>query len=255
VFSCLSTDIYVTCLSTEVCVSSLSTKVCVTSWNTEVYVTSLSTGVFVTSLSTEVRKKEPFTVEMLKAIAIDAEKGNSLADICLSAACLLAFTGFLRYDEVSNIRSCDWQRAYYHRNPQKQKWSAAPGQWSGHCQIKFHHVPCCHAGAIHGYCPDLTRQWGVSYFFFDRLLLARLPSSVILESCPAPGWVSCWSRSWMSWATHQWSSPHIVSKLEEQQLLRRPVFQTAFSRDMADGSQKMLRTVMSRILWKTVVSF
>jgi len=59
------------------------------------------------SLAKPLRKKEPFTVEMLKAIASDAEKGNSLADIRLTAACLLAFASFLRYDGVSNIPSCD----------------------------------------------------------------------------------------------------------------------------------------------------
>ena len=55
------------------------------------------------SLAKPVKKKEPFTVEMLKAIAADAAGGNSLADACLTTACLLAFTGFLRYDKVYNI--------------------------------------------------------------------------------------------------------------------------------------------------------
>ena len=56
-----------------------------------------------------VKKKEPFTVEMLKAIADDAIQTDSLADTCLAAACLLAFAGFLRYDEISNIRPCEIQ--------------------------------------------------------------------------------------------------------------------------------------------------
>ena len=59
------------------------------------------------SFARPVKKKEPFTVEMLRAIATDATEANSLADIRLAAACLLAFAGFLRYDEVSNIRPCD----------------------------------------------------------------------------------------------------------------------------------------------------
>jgi len=54
-----------------------------------------------------VKKKEPFTAEMCKAIAEDASKKGSLGDIRLAAACLLAFAGFLRYDELSNIRPCD----------------------------------------------------------------------------------------------------------------------------------------------------
>jgi len=53
------------------------------------------------------KKKEPFTVEMLRAIVTDAMEERSLADIRLASACLLAFAGFLRYDEVSNIRPCD----------------------------------------------------------------------------------------------------------------------------------------------------
>ncbi|XP_065888069.1 uncharacterized protein [Dysidea avara] len=57
----------------------------------------------------EVKKKEPFTVEMLKAITDDAIQTDSLADTRLAAACLLAFTGFLRYDEISNIRQCEIQ--------------------------------------------------------------------------------------------------------------------------------------------------
>jgi len=46
---------------------------------------------------------------MLKAIADDAILKDSLADIRLAAACLLAFAGFLRYNEVSNIRPCEIQ--------------------------------------------------------------------------------------------------------------------------------------------------
>jgi len=59
------------------------------------------------SLAKAVKKKEPVTVEMLDAIASEAAGGNSLGDIRLAAACLLAFAGFLRYDEVSSIRPCD----------------------------------------------------------------------------------------------------------------------------------------------------
>ena len=54
-----------------------------------------------------VKKKEPFTAEMLKAIACHAIERDSLADTRLAAACLLAFAGFLRYDEISNIQPCE----------------------------------------------------------------------------------------------------------------------------------------------------
>jgi len=34
-------------------------------------------------------------------------EGGSLADLHRTAACLLTFAGFFRYDEVSSIRPCD----------------------------------------------------------------------------------------------------------------------------------------------------
>jgi len=51
--------------------------------------------------------KEPFTTEICKAIAKDATRKGFLGDICLAATCLLAFAGFLRHDELSNIQPCD----------------------------------------------------------------------------------------------------------------------------------------------------
>ena len=56
-----------------------------------------------------VQKKAPFTIEMLQAIVQDTKKNNSLANIQLATVCLLAFAGFLRYDELANIRCCDLQ--------------------------------------------------------------------------------------------------------------------------------------------------
>ena len=67
-----------------------------------------------------VKKKEPFTVEMLKAIADDAIQTDSLVDIRLAAACLLAFAGFLRYDEISNIRPCEIQFKADHKIPRSK---------------------------------------------------------------------------------------------------------------------------------------
>ena len=46
---------------------------------------------------------------MLQAIVQDTKKNNSLADIRLATLCLLTFAGFLRYDELANIRQCDLQ--------------------------------------------------------------------------------------------------------------------------------------------------
>ena len=56
-----------------------------------------------------IQKKAPFSVEMLQAIVQDSRKNNSLANIRLATVCLLAFAGFLRYDELANIRPCDLQ--------------------------------------------------------------------------------------------------------------------------------------------------
>ena len=60
-------------------------------------------------LAKPVQKKAPFSVEMLQAMVQDTKKENSLANIRLTTVCLLAFAGFLRYDELANIRPCDLQ--------------------------------------------------------------------------------------------------------------------------------------------------
>lgn len=54
-----------------------------------------------------VNKKSPFTVEMLQIIAQDAQKQNTLASLRLVAACLLAFTGFLRLKELAELQLHD----------------------------------------------------------------------------------------------------------------------------------------------------
>ena len=54
-----------------------------------------------------VQKKAPFTIEMLQAMVQDTANNNSLANIRLTTVCLLAFAGFLRYDELASIRPCD----------------------------------------------------------------------------------------------------------------------------------------------------
>jgi len=47
------------------------------------------------------------TIEILKAIVRDAEKSGRLTDLRLATACLFGFSGFLRFDELINLRSCD----------------------------------------------------------------------------------------------------------------------------------------------------
>ena len=52
-------------------------------------------------------KKAPITPAMLEDMVEDAKKSRSLADLRLTTACLLAYAGFLRFNELVNIRPCD----------------------------------------------------------------------------------------------------------------------------------------------------
>ena len=58
-------------------------------------------------LARPVQKKEPVTKEMLDKIVADADKHCTLSNIRLATACLLAFAGFLRFDELVQLRPCD----------------------------------------------------------------------------------------------------------------------------------------------------
>lgn len=58
-------------------------------------------------LAQPVRKKKPITPEILEQIAMDANKHPTLANLRLAAACLLAYSGFLRFDELIHIRGSD----------------------------------------------------------------------------------------------------------------------------------------------------
>ena len=60
------------------------------------------------SLAKPVVEKEPITLEMLEAMVDDANKSGSLSDLRLVTACLLGFAGFLRFDEMINLRPCDF---------------------------------------------------------------------------------------------------------------------------------------------------
>ena len=53
--------------------------------------------------------KEPVTTDMLSMWVESLGTSPSLADICLIAIALLAFSAFLRYDELSKVRFCDFQ--------------------------------------------------------------------------------------------------------------------------------------------------
>ena len=50
---------------------------------------------------------EPVTTDMLSALVSSLSANPSLFDVRLVAACLLAFSAFLRYDELAKLRCCD----------------------------------------------------------------------------------------------------------------------------------------------------
>ncbi len=52
-------------------------------------------------------KKEPITTEILGKIVAKFGSSNNLMNIRLCTMCLLSFAGFLRNDELINIRECD----------------------------------------------------------------------------------------------------------------------------------------------------
>ena len=58
-------------------------------------------------LAKPVTKKNPMTVDILTDIVEDAEKNPTLSNIRLATACLLAYAGFLRADELISLRPCD----------------------------------------------------------------------------------------------------------------------------------------------------
>ena len=65
-------------------------------------------------LAKPVQKKVPFSLQMLQAIVQDTNRDDNLASIRLATVCLLAFAGFLRYDELANIKPCDLQLSQSH---------------------------------------------------------------------------------------------------------------------------------------------
>ena len=52
-------------------------------------------------------KKTPITPDMLEDMVKDVKESGSLSDLRLTTACLLAYAGFLRFNELVNIRPCD----------------------------------------------------------------------------------------------------------------------------------------------------
>ena len=62
------------------------------------------------SLARPVQKKDPVTIDLIADIVEHTDK-SCLSDVRLATACLISFAGFLRFDELVNIRCCDVQLA------------------------------------------------------------------------------------------------------------------------------------------------
>ena len=58
-------------------------------------------------LARPVLKKNPVSVDILADLVEDSFKHPTLSNVHLTAACLLAFSGFLRSDELISLRPCD----------------------------------------------------------------------------------------------------------------------------------------------------
>ena len=52
-------------------------------------------------------RKELVTTDMMSPLVDNLGTSPSLSDVRLLAACLLAFSAFLRYDELAKLRCCD----------------------------------------------------------------------------------------------------------------------------------------------------
>ena len=59
------------------------------------------------ALAKPVTKKTPVTAEILSEVVKDTEARPTLSNIRLATACLLAYAGFLRANELINLRPCD----------------------------------------------------------------------------------------------------------------------------------------------------
>lgn len=59
-------------------------------------------------LSKPINKKEPVTYEMILKVCLKyASPSADLSELRLAAICVTAFNGFLRFNELSNLRCCD----------------------------------------------------------------------------------------------------------------------------------------------------
>ena len=52
-------------------------------------------------------RKEPITADMLTALVESLRPSPALADVRLAATALLAYSAFLRYDELAKLRGCN----------------------------------------------------------------------------------------------------------------------------------------------------
>ena len=99
------------------------------------------------SLAKPVVKKEPMTIEMIKAVVKDAEQSGSLSDLRLATACVLAYAAFLRFSELVDLTPADFVvskemmsiRIKHSKNDQLRQ-----GDEVGCRQDRVLDLPCCY---------------------------------------------------------------------------------------------------------------
>ena len=80
------------------------------SWERLSLVLSHDVSVLINTFSTPIFEdppQEPVSGDMITALVERLGSNPTLSDLRLVAACLLAFSAFLRYDELSKLRCCD----------------------------------------------------------------------------------------------------------------------------------------------------
>ena len=110
------------------------------------------------ALARPVCKKALFTVEILGAIVQDAKERNTLTSVRLAIARLLAFAGFLRFDEVANIQLCDLQIGANHLTIKIPKSKTDQLRNGDDSQDRNRYLPCGHVRML--YSPSGNRPIG-----------------------------------------------------------------------------------------------
>ena len=75
-------------------------------------------------------KKAPFTADILKRIADDAQADKSLANIRLATMCLIGFAGFFPYSKLANVCLSDIELNSSHSKTRVRESNLGKVKWS-----------------------------------------------------------------------------------------------------------------------------